>query len=200
MNETPTAVLDQAAFERVWRRVMPQDRADCPFTLEDPGLTPTSHPQPLVPSVPAPAAVPAPPQSIPCLGEASTGELPALEALMERTALALSRYRALERRTGRRGSFSRLVREKDRQLRRLAAARFLISGQEHTAVAPQAPALPKSGPLALRELFRAEQLTAAALMDAAQATADPCLSQLYREQAEEDRGHADLLRERLERM
>ena len=30
----PQTDLDHAAFERVWRRVMPQDRADCPFTLE----------------------------------------------------------------------------------------------------------------------------------------------------------------------
>lgn len=32
----PQNDLDHAAFQRVWRRVMPQDRADCPFTLDSP--------------------------------------------------------------------------------------------------------------------------------------------------------------------
>lgn len=32
----PQNDLDHAAFQRVWRRVMPQDRIDCPFTLDDP--------------------------------------------------------------------------------------------------------------------------------------------------------------------
>lgn len=32
----PQTDLDHAAFERVWRRVMPQDRADCPITLDTP--------------------------------------------------------------------------------------------------------------------------------------------------------------------
>lgn len=45
----PQTDLDQAAFQRVWRRVMPQDRADCPFTL-DPAQE---------------AAEPTPPQSAP---------------------------------------------------------------------------------------------------------------------------------------
>lgn len=34
-ERTPNTLpeLNQAQFERVWRRVMPEDRADCPFTL-----------------------------------------------------------------------------------------------------------------------------------------------------------------------
>ena len=28
------ASLDGAEFQRVWRRVMPQDRPDCPFVLD----------------------------------------------------------------------------------------------------------------------------------------------------------------------
>ena len=35
-------------------------------------------------------------------------------------------------------------------------------------------------------------------MDSAQATADPCLSRLFQELAQEDRDMADRLRERLE--
>lgn len=202
MNETPTAVLDQAAFERVWRRVMPQDRPDCPFTLEDPGLTPTAAPQPLVRTALAPVPVPAQaalPQSVPCLGEASQGELPALEARMAQTVQAQREYRTLERRAGRRSLFTALAAGKAQQLRRLNAAYFLISGQSYTPVPAGGDLLPRSGAQALRARFRSEQLEAAALMEAAQAASDPCLAQLYRELAEENRGFADRIRQRLER-
>lgn len=199
MNETPTAVLDQAAFQRVWRRVMPQDRADCPFTLAEPALTPTSAPQALVPSPPAPVAAQAAPQAIPCLGEASVGELPVLESLIQGAAQALRQYRVLERRTGRRGSFSALIKGKERQVRRLSAAYFLISGKEYALPSGEAAGLPQANALALRERFRGEQVEAATLMDAARVTGDPCLAQLYRELAEENRGFADTVRARLEK-
>ena len=198
MNETPTAALDQAAFQRVWRRVMPQDRADCPFTLEEPGLAPAAAPQPLVRTALAPAPVQAPPpRSVPCLGEASVGELPALEERMTQAAQAQRTYRTLARRTGRRGTLSSLAAEKERQVRRLKAVYFLISGQRYAPV-PEVVPLPKNSAFALREQFRWEQMEAAALMDAAQVAADPCLGQLYRELAEENRRHADLLRRQLE--
>ncbi|UQT49754.1 hypothetical protein M5E87_08795 [Flavonifractor plautii] len=36
---------DQEVFERVWRRVMPEDRPDCPFTLgEDAAAPPAIQP------------------------------------------------------------------------------------------------------------------------------------------------------------
>lgn len=36
---------DQEVFERVWRRVMPEDRPDCPFTLgEDAAAPPAVQP------------------------------------------------------------------------------------------------------------------------------------------------------------
>lgn len=79
----PQKDLDHAAFQRVWRRVMPQDRVDCPFTLDDPteetaAVTPTTAapeptPQtepeapvgamtslaiPAMPPIPAPASAP----------------------------------------------------------------------------------------------------------------------------------------------
>ncbi len=197
MNEIPME-LDQAAFQRVWERVMPQDRPDCPFTLEaTPDLSPS--PQPLVRSTLLPRPLQEMPQSVPCLGEASMGELPRIEELAGEWAEARRTYRALARRMGSRGIFSALAAEKDRQLRRLLAAHFLISGREYTPAVSRAPALPKTRALALREGFRGEQKRAAALMDAAQVTADPCLAQLYRALAEENREHADRLRAALER-
>lgn len=205
MNETPTAPLDQAAFQRVWRRVMPQDRADCPFTLEELPLTPA--PQPLVRAPLAEASVQAlapqpvpiqalPPQAIPCLGEASAGELPALKKRMDAAALSRNAYRSLPGRR-RQGIAAALAAAKDRQLRRLGAAYFLISGQDYTP-AQKGGAGSSAGALALRERFRAEQAEAADLMDAARDTGDPCLSQLYRELAEENHGFADRIRSRLE--
>ena len=45
---------DQEVFERVWRRVMPEDRPDCPFTLgEDAAAPPAIQP----PAVALPAVV-----------------------------------------------------------------------------------------------------------------------------------------------
>lgn len=187
MNETPVPALDQAAFRQVWRRVMPQDRVDCPFTLEEGEAAPGS------PALP----VPAPPLPVPCLGEASLGELPCLWERMDQAAQARRVYQALEGRTGRRGRFSPLIAGKNRQLRRLAAACFLISGKKR-APAPAPATLPLNNSLALRERFRAEQMEAAALMDSANSTADPCLAQLYRELAGENHVFAGRVRELLE--
>lgn len=194
MNETPNAVLDQAAFQRVWQRVMPQDRPDCPFTLEQ--ADPIPAPQPLVRAALAPLSVQAP-QPTPCLGEASAGELPALSALMDTAARARQVYLALSRRMGGRGLPSAWAAQKGRQLRRLGAAYFLIAGQEYTP-RPGAAKLPRTNALALREGFRGEQRSAAALMEAQQATADPCLRQLYLELAAQDREIADQVRGKLE--
>lgn len=200
MNETPPTALDHAAFQRVWQRVMPQDRADCPFTLDPPALPTMAPEQPapaaLVPLAQAPASTPV------CLGEASAGQLPLLGELLGLTMDCARIYRALERRWGRRnrrGLLSALADEKARQVRRLSAAYFLISGQEYPFTPTPAPTA-GSLALALRERFQAEQLAAAQLLSAAQAAADPCLSQLYRDLAEENQAHASLLRTQLETM
>lgn len=197
MNEIPME-LDQAAFQRVWERVMPQDRPDCPFTLE-PSEELTPSPQPMIRAALSPLPRQDAPQPIPCLGEASVGELPRLEELIRGEQRLLRTYRALARRMGRRGLFSTLTTGKERQLRQLLAAHFLISGREYTPASAGTPVLPKTRALALRESFRGEQLCAAALMDAAQSTADPCLQQLYRSLAEEDGEHTQRLRAALER-
>ena len=129
MNETAME-LDQAAFQRVWSRVMPQDRPDCPFTL-DPleDLSPT--PQPLVRAPLSPLPCQQTPQSIPCLGEASMGELPRLEELIRECEENRRTYRALSRRMGGRGIFSSLTTRKDRQLRLRAGFR----AEQHQAAA-----------------------------------------------------------------
>ena len=47
--------VDREVFERVWRRVMPEDRADCPFTLQQ-----AERPQPPAPPAALPAMAAAP--------------------------------------------------------------------------------------------------------------------------------------------
>ncbi len=201
MNEAPPAVLDHAAFQRVWQRVMPQDRADCPFTLApvQPVMAPVQPASAaLVPLAQEPAPAPAPI----CLGDTSAGHLPQLGELLGLTMDCARIYRALERRGGRRnrrGLLSALADEKARQVRRLSASYFLISGQEYPFTPTPAPTTGTLA-LALRERFQAEQGAAARLLNAARSTADPCLSQLYRDLAEENQAHASLLRTQLETM
>ena len=79
MNEPQTPALDQASFRRVWQRVMPQDRMDCPFTLEEPqaeavkasALPPQPVPAPAVPAPLPPRPAPTLPTPTLCLGDAS---------------------------------------------------------------------------------------------------------------------------------
>ena len=211
MNETPTPALDSAAFEKVWRRVMPEDRHDCPFTVD----VPTAPAETTVPAV-APPSPPSPPATIPpfqaptqmpdravtmpqaCLGEASRAALPELERLLTQTNDAARIYRALARRArGTRNFLSSLAATKERQVRRLSTARFLIVG-EVFAFPPTVFPRTASLPLALRERYQAEQRSALDFLAAAQRTGDPCLIQLYRDLADENQTLAGQIRERLE--
>lgn len=191
MNENSPAPLDQAAFQRVWRRVMPTDRPDCPFVLDPPSL-----PEPIQPLMRAPMT------PVSCLGEASMGELPTLEGLLALTVNGYRIYRAMDRRMNRgnrRGLLSTLAAAKKEQARRLSTARFLISGQE-TVSAPTPAPTATSLSLFLRERFQEEQRTAAEFLSAAQAAVDPCLRELYQILAAENRSHAAQLRSQLEQM
>lgn len=190
--QRPGEELDHAAFARVWRRVMPEDRPDCPFTLE-----PSAPPALSTPASPAAAAA-APAVPCACLGEGSARDLPELERMLRQTTDDFRIYRALARRLGQGGLFSTLAVEKKRQVRRLSTASFLISGKQYTAPPTPAPGT-LTLPLAMRERFQAEQRAGSALLAAAETAADPCLAGLYRILAEEDRDHARRLWARLER-
>ena len=63
---------------------MPEDRPDCPFTLEAPTLpTVTSTPVPVVSAAPPTLSRMAPtPQAQTCLGESSAGALPFLREML----------------------------------------------------------------------------------------------------------------------
>ena len=216
MNEPQAPdTLDREAFQRVWRRVMPEDRLDCPFTLEAPEPAPAARPEPA--PLPSPVQSPAFVQPLPraaapglplCLGEGSVGELPTIEALLLLSLDGWRIYRSLARRqqgNGRRGreerggTLSELAEAKRVQARKLSAADFLISGRDHVAPPTDAPIF-RSLPLALRERYQAEQLAAAQFLAAANASADPCLMELYRALALEDQLHAKMLRDLLVQM
>ena len=211
MNETPTPAVDPATFQNVWRRVMPEDRHDCPFTVDTPTApaattvpavappSPTSPPVP-IPTIQAPVQMPDRAVTTPqaCLGEGSRTALPELERLLTQTNDAARIYRALARRArGTRNFLFSLAAAKEGQVRRLAAARFLILGEAFVfpvTAFPRAASLP----LALRERYQAEQRSALDFLNAAQRTSDPCLIQLYRDLADENQIHAGQIRERLE--
>lgn len=181
MEELQTGALDQAAFQRVWQRVMPEPRPDCPFTVD---TVPLSAPPPVpapVPAVPSPQplrqASPEPPM---CLGETSSKELPTLERLLDEIEEGAQTYQALARRWRRETLLPTLAREKRRQAKRLAAARFLIAGEQYAS--PAAPRLSnESLSLRLRGRFQAEQRLALDFFAAASAASDPCLIELYRD-------------------
>ncbi len=196
MNETPApAPLDQAAFQRVWQRVMPEDRPDCPFTVEPPAIPavdpPPPQPMTRIRTDPTPPPV--------CLGEASAGELPTLGCLLKQAVDSYRIYHSLIRRAGREPLPAALSAAKRKQARRLSAAYFLISGKNHSI--PPTPA-PQSNslPLVLRAQYQAEQQAALSLFSAANASADPCLIELYRALAAENQSHASQLRSWLEKM
>lgn len=67
---SPDGVCDREVFERVWRRVMPEDRPDCPFTLEPGGrAAPAAASNPSNPCVTPgadPCAAPPDPEPDPC--------------------------------------------------------------------------------------------------------------------------------------
>lgn len=193
--------LDRAAFERVWRRVMPQDRPDCPFTLDPPDPAPPGSETPLPPTredrgplVPQGIAGSDPPdpgeterhREVPPMGELAA-LAPAVQSpkspvpqgiadALRRMAQGRQSYRALELRWGL-GALGALEREKARQVRELSAALFLLTGKEFKQ--PANP-VPVRVPLAqsLRERYREERSLAGQLRRAGAEAGDPLLGEL----------------------
>ena len=88
MEQTSIPGVDREVFERVWRRVMPEDRGDCPFTLpEEPAKAEGGLPALAVPAA-APAQVVELEQEedmsgIQCLGPASAAYGAALQGYID---------------------------------------------------------------------------------------------------------------------
>ena len=200
MDELQTPKLDHAAFRRVWKRVMPEDRPDCPFTLDPPlgqeGAPLPSHSCPPTPAVPPVVRPPAAPAG-PCLGEGSAGELPRLERLCRQVWMDYQSYRTLSRRAGRERIFPSMAEAKRGDLRRLTTAAFLISGRQFRPEGGQ-ELQPGNISLAVRDRFRSEQLLSLEFFSAAQSCSDACLIDLYRALGRQCQGYAGRLRGWLE--
>ena len=218
--------FDRETFERVWRRVCPADRPDCPITLTPPaaaGEAPAPGPSSSVPSVsepsvpgssaPAEDAVPlpgaltetplcVPDNDVPCLGAASAVHGALLQRCIAAELSDHRAYLALSRRAP--ASCARalaaMAADERRHAKRLSAAYFLISGVRYfPADRVPAPAF-SSFTAALRRRFADEQRGASAYLAAGDETADPCLRALFQELAGEEAAHARLIRALLENL
>lgn len=207
---------DREVFERIWRRVMPTDRPDCPFTLYgEEAPMPAPEPMPVPEPIPAPApeepSAPccggreqalSPEEDVPCLGAASAVYGPLLQEFITHERNDEQTYRLLARRVGGGAgrTLSAIANHEGRHARRLGAAYFLISGvrfQPEGAVClpPESTYL-----AALRGRFLAEQRGAALYRTAGARTDDPCLKELFTELAEDEAAHARLIRGLLEQL
>ena len=161
--------FDPEVFQRVWRRVMP-DQEHSPIAL--------SSPAPSAPAAVSPVSEAERRHS--CLGEASLPHTQALQNLMEQTHALLRTIQRLSRQAGPQTArvLSSLYAGLHQEQRRLSVAYFLITGSR---CRPSQPALPLSSSLdgGLRTLFQAFQQRSAQALACADAVQDPCLHQLF---------------------
>ena len=136
-----------------------------------------------------------------CLGEAALEDSQRLEMLMTQAKAGALAGRVLVRRSNGscRQALSALACDHRLALRRLGAAYFLITGKRYSPKC-SAPCLPSTLPLALRYQFGWEQQWEQQNCQAAQATSDRCLKELYLELAQEGAFHAGTIRSILEQM
>ena len=186
---------DREVFARVWKRVMPDRREDCPFEVVE--AAQQSLPAVVVPDPPA-----AEEEGAVCLGSASAVHGPQLQQYIDQELAAHRCCQTLARRVPGGGGrmLSNLAAEQRRQAKRLSTAYFLISGVRYWPA--DRSGSPVNGPVtaALREQFQAMQRYAACYRAAAAGTADPCLEALFHQSAEEAEAHAWVIRNVLEQM
>lgn len=188
---------DRDAFLRVWQRVMPEERPDCPVVVERGGAdTPPVRTARDTGGDDFPV-----PEDVPCLGRAGESERERLQDFTQRELAAWQAYRALSRRAGQ-GScpLAAMAEGCRRRAKRLSAALFLISGVRFWPSEGPAGQLPRSYLGALREHFLAEQGRGEAYRAAAEECQDACLCGLYMELSDECAQHACRIRSMLERM
>lgn len=209
-QEHLSSQCDQETFERVWRRVMPEPRPDCPIVLPaEPTAPPAAREAPpALPAVAAPSpARPGRPvvgeeHDVPCLGAASAIYGGQLQRFVDQELADWRCYQSLSRRAqGNSGRLlSAIAADERRHAKRLSTAYFLLSGVRYWPIDRKMNPTPAPFAASLRERFMAEQRGAAAYQAAAAETADPCLRQLYEELSGEEDAHAWLIRGILEEL
>ena len=181
---------DREVFERVWRRVMPEDRPDCPFTLyseeEQVAVQPAEERKAALVPVPV---------------EQGGGDGAVLQALIADELSDWRTYQTLARRIpgGNGRALMGMAADERRHAGRLSAAYFLLSGVKFWP--PAEPELPREGWMAiLRRRYWAERKGAEAYRTAAGHTGDSALRELYLELAGDEEAHAGIIRGILERL
>lgn len=195
---------DREVFERVWRRVMPEDRPDNIIELNGAAVKAVAPIPRTVPAPVAPAEAPrrGEPEAVSCLGPASAVHGAELQAFIEGELSDFRTYQALARRcTGQAArTLGTIASDERRHAKRLSAAYFLISGVRYWPLERAAVKVDGAYWSTLRNRFLAEQKGQAAYRAAAEGTEDPCLRELYLELAEEEESHGWLVRGILEAM
>ncbi|NCB64049.1 MAG: ferritin-like domain-containing protein [Clostridia bacterium] len=210
---------DREVFNRVWRRVMPEDTYGSPVQLIGEEETPVRgerlygtggggpdlwRPEPPIHN-PVPPVAPAPPPTPPiaCLGPGSAVYGAELQSFIAHELQDCRCYMALARRSSGnvRQTLMGLAQDEKRHAKRLSTAYFLISGVEYWPDQPGGM-VNTTGPLpaCLRARFAEEQKGEAAYHAAAERTCDPCLKELYLELANDENAHSWVLRGLLEKM
>lgn len=183
---------DREVFERVWRRVMPEDRPDCPFTLYSEEETEQASVQP---------AEEKRTELVPVPAERSGGDGAVLQAFIADELSDWRTYQTLARRIpgGNGRALMGVAADERRHAGRLSAAYFLLSGVKFWP--PAELELTKEGWMALlRRRYWAERKGAEAYRTAAGRTGDSALRELYLELAGDEEAHAGVIRGILERM
>lgn len=216
-----SAAEDRDRFERVWRRIMPEDRPDCPFILSG-EKEPFEHR-----FMPPEGDVPTPEDALPPSVELGLGlmvpmaQSPAVEGENDVPLLGLASaihgtllqnkiadelsdartYQNMARRvTGHTAQvLSGLAADERRHAKRLSVAYFLISGVRFWP--DKLPGTPMNTFMGgVRTRFIAEQRSERAYRDAAGETKDSSLKELFLELAADEAAHAWLLRGILEQL
>ena len=195
---------DRELFKRVWRRVMPEDRQDCPIELNNEEQRSLALPNNQADSVSLSQAnmpyenYPAE-HSMQCLGEDSAIYGEQMQAFICDEVTDWKLYLALARLADPSGAavLADIAADKHRHAKRLSAAYFLVSGVRFRPQRMSAPYI-DSYPGMLRRRFFSEQQAEAAYLTAADQTRDPCLRELYLELANDNARHSLMIRSILE--
>lgn len=194
---------DRDIFLRVWQRVMPEERADCPITVERPEQEPmpaaaTEQVRPMPAQDVAGDDFPTP-DDVPCLGSGGAADRERLQEFIMQELSHWRSYQMLARRSGQGGRMlSAMASGCRKRAKRLSAALFLISGVRFWPTEQTTVPMHRSYFGALREHFLSEQNRGGAYRSAAEECRDMCLRTLYLDLADECAEHACRIRTLLE--
>lgn len=201
---------DRDLFLRVWDRVMPVERPDCPIVVdrsEDMNQLAVPAGQAMSSEMivqPMPAEDSAGDdfptrEDVPCLGSGGEADRERLQEMIGQELAAWRSYQHLTRRGGQGGrTLAALAAGCRRRAKRLSAALFLISGVRFWPAERVSVPVPRSYFAALREHFLSEQDRGQTYRAAAEECRDHCLQMLYLDLADDCAEHAGRIRTLLE--